>query len=56
MKTLSGAIGFMMLFAVPEEPTWAAMGWYLVWLAAAIALLAYGGAFKQQTTKKQRYE
>lgn len=50
MKTLAGTIGFMMLFAIPMEATWKALGFYLVWLAVAISLLAYGGAFKKKSS------
>jgi hypothetical protein len=58
MKTLAGTIGFMMLFGIPseqalDENAWRAMGLYLVWLAAAVALLAYGGAFKRNLSTKK---
>ncbi len=48
----------MMLFGVPseqalDENAWQAMGLYLVWLAVAIALLAYGGAFKRNIATKK---
>ncbi len=56
MKTIAGTIGFAMLFVVPSEVTWAAIGRHSVWLAAAIVLLAYAGAFKHLKTKKKRHK
>lgn len=52
VRKFFGVIGFIMLFAVPTEETSASIALYLVWLAAALALLLYAGAFrsKKQTT------
>jgi hypothetical protein len=48
MKKLAGTIGIVMLFAVPTEATWRAIGIYALWLIAAVLLLAYAGAFKRK--------
>lgn len=54
MKTIAGTIGFAMLFFMPAEATWDAVGRHCLWLAAAIVLLAYAGAFKHLKTKKKQ--
>lgn len=52
MKSLSGTIGFMMLFALPQEFTLKAVFLYSIWLSAAVGLLAYAGAFRKYHTIK----
>lgn len=54
MKTLSGMLGFMLLFFVPTEVTWKALGCWAVCFCAAIALLAYAGAFEKLTSKTSK--
>jgi peptidoglycan/LPS O-acetylase OafA/YrhL len=58
MKTLSGVLGFMMLFFVPSEEALAAstlkaVGGWAICLCVATALLAYAGAFKQGRTNSK---
>lgn len=49
MKTIAGTLGFVMLFFVPAEATWTAIGGWALCLSVALLLLAYAGAFKRRS-------
>lgn len=44
-KSIAFIIGFMMLFAIPTD-TRGFLLYFLLWLPAAVCLIAYSGAFK----------
>jgi hypothetical protein len=45
MKKAAGTLAVIMLFVLPTEATWQAIGIYAGWVAVAAMLLAYAGAF-----------
>ncbi len=48
MKPLAGTLGFVMLFFVPAEATWKAVGAWALCVCAGFLLLAYAEAFKRK--------